>query len=225
MKKLLFITILMVLGISLLSANAVALLSSAKGKVELRREAKTIKFRSGDMLLNNDEIRTGGESFAAYKYIDATTTIKVFSNSFVRISAQKSGNELNKNARVNSGSVYAKVTSGKGTLTVQTPTSVASVKGTGFMTKVNELGESMFIVTEGTVEVSVIDTRETQSVKAGNTALVDRDGNLNVRESNDDDLSELERAEIESSRTTEPNRMTIPVSDENGTVKYIEITW
>lgn len=225
MKKIIIITILLLVSLALLNASAVALISASKGKVELKRAAKAIKFKTGDMLQNNDELRTGGESFAAYKYIDGATTIKVFANSYVQISAQKSGSTMSKNAKVTTGSIYAKVTSNKGTMTVQTPTSVASVKGTGFMTKVNEFGESMFVVIEGVVDVTVPDTKEEQAVEAGFTAEVDRDGNLEVRESTEEDLSELERAEIESARTSEPNRMTIPVVDENGNIRYIEITW
>jgi hypothetical protein len=225
MKKIIIVTILLLVTLAMLNASAVALLSAAKGNVELRRAAKTVKYKTGDMLQNNDELRTGGESFAAYKYIDGATTIKVFANSYVQISAQKSGSTMSKNAKVSTGSIYAKVTANKGTMTVQTPTSVASVKGTGFLTKVSDFGESKFVVMEGVVDVTVPDTKETKAVNAGFTAEVDRDGNLEVRESTEDDLTELERAEIESTRVTEPQSIRIPVADKNGNIRYIDINW
>ncbi|MDP2173898.1 MAG: FecR family protein [Candidatus Cloacimonadaceae bacterium] len=225
MKKIILISLLMFLSLSLLTANAVALFTASKGKVELRRSAKNVKFKTGDMLNNNDEIRTGTESFAAYKFIDATSTIKIFSNSFVKISATKSGDDLNKKTQVNSGSVYARVTSNKGSMIVQTPTTVASVKGTGFMTKFTQDGETYYIVTHGIVDVKVLETGENQSIDAGYTAYIDKDSNMIVRESTEEDLTELERAEIESAQNTEPRKMIIPVADEQGRIKLIEITY
>ncbi|MDZ4181765.1 MAG: FecR domain-containing protein [Candidatus Cloacimonadaceae bacterium] len=225
MKKIILISLLMLLGLSLLTAEAVALFTASKGTVELKRATKNIKFKTGDMLNNNDEIRTGAQSFAAYKFIDGTSTIKIFSNSFVKISAAKSGSNMNKTTMVNSGSVFASVTSNKGRMTVQTPTTVASVKGTGFMSKFNAARESFYIVTKGVIEVRVIATGETRDVKAGQTAYIDKDGNMEIRPSSDDDLTEIEQAEVETSLVPETRTMLIPVVDEQGRVKYIEITY
>jgi ferric-dicitrate binding protein FerR (iron transport regulator) len=207
------------------AAESVALLSASKGKVDLSRDAKAIKFQNGDLLKNNDELRTGGESFAAYKYIDGSSTIKVFSNSVVRITANRSGKSLSKKVVINKGSIFTNVKPKTGAFIVQTPTTVASVKGTGFLTKLNDKGDSFFIVTDGEVELKIMDSEEVKSVPAGNTAIIDELGNYEMRASTKEDTSSIEQAEIESSQTTEPKTIRIPVVDAAGRTKYIEITY
>lgn len=226
MKKAIFTFILLMIAMSMLSAGVVGLFTAAKGKVSLTRNDRNVKFKNGDMLYDADEIRTGKQSFAAYKYIDGSSTIKVFANSYVKVSGVRNGKAVNKTTQVNSGSVYTKVTPGRGgSMTVETPTSVASVKGTGFLTKVNAIKEATYIVTEGVVELKVMNKDEVTEVKAGQTAIVDKDLNLMVRDTTEEDLDEIEQAEIESAQNYVPKKVTIQVADEQGRIKYIEITY
>lgn len=225
MKKIIVITILLALAGMIFAANAVAMLSASKGKVDLSREAKQVKFKTGELLRNNDELRTGGESFAAYKYIDGSSTIKVFSNSLVKIAANKSGKTLSKKVTVNKGSVLTSVKPKTGSLVVQTPTTVASVKGTEFLTKITDTDQSMFIVTEGEVELKILDQPESKSVPKGKTAIVEEDGTFEIRNSTRDDLSAVEQAELEADGAAEPKTMLIPVIDASGRTKYIEISY
>jgi hypothetical protein len=223
MKRIIIALIFTCIVLSIFAADSVALLSASKGKVDLSREAKAIKFQNGDLLKNNDELRTGGESFAAYKYIDGSSTIKVFSNSVVRITANRSGKSLSKKVVVNKGSIYTDVKPKTGAFMVQTPTTVASVKGTGFLTKITDAGQSMFIVTDGEVELKILDSDDVKSVPAGKTGIVDDLGNFEIRESTTEDTSSIEQAEIETSQTTKPKIIRIPVVDAAGRTKYIEI--
>jgi hypothetical protein len=121
--------------------------------------------------------------------------------------------------------VLAQVKSGTGAFTVQTPTTVASVKGTEFFTKVDDLGNSLFVVTDGEVEVKVLSTDETASVPAGKTASISADGEIEVRESTEDDTSAVEKEETQSSQNTQPKQMRVPVLDTTGRTRYIEITY
>ncbi len=225
MKRMIILCILVALTYTLMAADSVALLSASKGKVDISRDAKAIKFKNGELLKNNDELRTGGESFAAYKYIDGSSTIKVFSNSLVRITANRSGKTLSKKVVVDKGSVFTSVKPKTGAFMVQTPTTVASVKGTGFLTKLTDKGESMFIVTDGEVEIKILNQEEVKSVPAGKTAVIDEAGNYEIRESTPEDTSSIEEAEIESTQKNEPKIIRIPVVDEAGKTKYIEITY
>ena len=84
MKKIFLFAIILILTVNLLAVESVAIISASKGKVDLRRAAKVIKHKTGDFLQNNDEIRTGGESFAAYKYIDGSATVKAVSYTHLR---------------------------------------------------------------------------------------------------------------------------------------------
>ncbi len=226
MKKTIITMILMLVGLSMLSAGVVGLFTATKGKVSLTRNSRNLKFKNGDMLYDADEIRTGKESFAAYKYIDGSSTIKVFANSYVKVSGSRATKGVNKTTQVRSGSVYTKVTPGRGgTMTVETPTSVASVKGTGFLTKVNEFDEATWIVTDGAIMLKVMDSEDSTEVKAGQTAFVDQYLNLEVRETTEEDLSEIEQAEIEAAQTYIPKKVTVQVADEQGRIRYIEITY
>jgi len=224
MKRIILITLLLLIA-GLLLANSVAILSASKGKVDLERARNSMKFKTGELLMNRDVLRTGPESFAAYKYADASSMIKLFSNSVVTINATPDGENLSKRVNVSKGSVLTNVKSGTGAFTVQTPTTVASVKGTEFLTKVDDDGFSTFIVTEGEVELRILLTDEVASVPMGSTAVVDQDGEIEVRESTYDDISEIEKAELESSQVKEIKSLRIPVLDSEGKLKFIEITY
>ena len=226
MKKIIFTLILITLMFAALNAAGVGLLTAAKGKVTLHRASKSIKFKVGDSIQNKDEIRTKAESFAAYKYIDDSCTIKVFSNSYVLINTSQSGNTLNKNLKVNSGNVYTQVKpNSKGSVKITTPTTVASVKGTEFLTRVNDDGEVSYIVAKGTVNVVISDTGESSDVNAGQTASVGSDLVLNVRETSQEDIESLEAAEQEALAQYTPNILRIPMVDEDGNIKTIEIEY
>lgn len=224
MKQITIIFIL-VLSCSLIFGAHVAMLSAAKGKVELKRSGQALRFKTGELLQNNDEVRTGGESFAAYKYVDGSSTIKIFSNSVIKIQANTSGKSLVKKVNVSKGSIFTKIKPKSGTFIVQTPTTVASVKGTGFLTKITAQKQSMFVVTEGEVVLKILDDTETKAVSAGKTAVVEADGRYDIRQSTPEDLSAIELAEIESTSAKENKIMRIPVVDPSGRIRYIEITY
>jgi len=217
MKKLFLIAILSVLALSLLNANAVGLLTASKGKVSLTRASKKISFKVGSTINDKDELRTGAESFASYKYVDGVSSIKVFSNSYVLVTASKSGKSMNKTASVRSGSVYTKVTPGsKGSMKVTTPTTVASVKGTEVFTDVNVDAEATYMVLKGTVNVAVPETGEDEDVNAGQTAFIDKDLNMEVRETSADDLAKLDESERQAIAESQPKRIRIQLADEQG---------
>ena len=225
MKKILLLAVTLIFSANLLALDSVAVISASKGKVDLHRAAKMIKHKTGDFLQNNDEIRTGKESFAAYKYIDGSATVKVFSYSIVQVYASAKDKKLSKTVKLNKGSVFSQIKSDTGPFAVQTPTTVASVKGTGFLAKFDEQEQTKFIVTEGELELKILDKTETKSVSAGNTAIVQADGSLEIRPSTEEDIQEIELSELESTREKEIRKMRIPDIDPNGQTRYIEITW
>jgi hypothetical protein len=209
----------------LMAADTVAVLSASKGKVNLERNKQDLKFKKGELLQDQDILRTKAESFAAYKFIDASSMIKLFSNSVVTISATAQSGKLAKKVSVDRGSVLASVKSGTGAFTVHTPTTVASVKGTEFMTRVDAEGISMFTVTDGEVEIQIKSTGEILSASKGKTAIISPKGEHVVRDSSPEDINAIEQAELEANQTTAPSTIRIPVKDEAGNTKYIEITY
>ncbi len=224
MKKLLLVSLILCLGMFAM-ADTVALLSASKGKVNLERESNDIEFKKGELLHNSDVLRTGPESFAAYKFIDASSLVKLFSNSVVTINADKKDGKLAKRVKINQGSVLSTIKSGTGSFSVQTPTTVASVKGTEFMTRVDDDGNSIFIVTDGEVDLRVMATDERMSVGKGKTATVDPEGETMLQDSTPEDLDSIELSELEGEGGLEKNTILIPVLDDAGNTKYIKITY
>lgn len=225
MKKLYILFIILSLATLLMAADAVAVLAASKGKVSLERGKRDIKYKKGELLESQDILRTKAESFAAYKFIDASALIKLFSHSVVTIDATQMDGKLSKKVNIEHGSVLASVKSGSGAFAVHTPSTVASVKGTEFMTRVDYAGNSTFIVTEGEVELQIKSTGETLSVAKGQTATIDPQNVSLLRETSPDDISTLELIELEANQTSEPTTIRIPVRDAAGNTKYIEISY
>ncbi|HNX37837.1 MAG TPA: FecR family protein [Candidatus Cloacimonadota bacterium] len=225
MKRLFIIAIMALTILSLAATGGVAYLSANKGKVDLTRDKKPVKFKSGQMLNNEDVLTTGRESFAAYKYVDGSSTVKVFANSVVKIKAVASGKKLSKTVAISKGSVYSSVKKNKGSYKVDTPGTVASVKGTGFLTGVSDTDETRYIVLDGIIEIEIKATGEKKDLPAGKTATIDTDGNYTEYNSTEDELQDIQDLQDEAGMPLELKTMRIPVQNEAGQIKYIEIKY
>lgn len=226
MKKIL-LGLLLVLSICyIVAAEPVAYLIQGKGNVQIIRDKKQIKFKNGELLFNNDEIKTAGESFAAIKYSDGGAAVKVFPNSIIKVSAVKQDKKLNKSTTLQMGSLYSKVNNKiKGNYQVETPSTVASVKGTGFITKLGKDRRTYVIVMEGEVLVQNKESGNTKSVGPGLTATSEENGDVNLEDTKPGDVSEQELREMEATNQESLKSMKIQVTDDNGNIKYIEITY
>ena len=114
-----------------LSAQSVAVVLKVKGEVSLTRgpQATKQKIRRGLRLVDGDKIITGGKSYAAVRFIDDASLIRVRSNSSCTIKAKKEDDKVLKNVYLEVGTLFARVTKQRGKFEISTPTSVASVKG------------------------------------------------------------------------------------------------
>lgn len=226
MKKLIITALILITFSLLLAVEPVALFMKSKGKVEIIRDKKSIKFKSGELLYDKDEIRTGGESYAALKYADGGATLKVFPNSVIMISAVQNDKQLDKNTSVKSGSLYSKIYNKiKGTFRVETPTTVASVKGTGFVTRLDNEGNTHIIVLEGEVLVENKDSGKSDSVTKGSTGTSYFDGEIRTEPTQEGEISEAEMKEIESVSLETQKSMKVQITDQDGNIKYIDITY
>lgn len=226
MKKLIVTALILITLSMLLATEPVAFFMKSKGKVEIVRDRKPIKFKSGELLYDKDEIRTGGESYAALKYADGGATLKVFPNSVIIISAVQKDKQLDKNTSVKSGSLYSKIYSKiKGAFSVETPTTVASVKGTGFVTRLDNEGNTSIIVLEGEVHVENKDSGKSSTVAKGSTGTSYFDGEVRTEPTQEGEISESEMKEIESVSLETQKSMKVQITDKDGNIKYIEITY
>ena len=138
-------------------------------KVTPTNQVKTVEGKRGYALENGNKIITGDKSFCAIKFLDDASLLRIRENSSCVIEGKKEQNKIDKNIFVEVGSFFASLFKPKGSFTVTTPTSVASVKGTEFW--VIQHSPTKYIVTkDGPLEVE----NETNKVlvREGQTAVV-----------------------------------------------------
>ena len=111
------------------------------------------KIRRGTRLEPGDKIVTDKKGYAAVRFTDDKSLLRVRSNSTCILRTRKSQNETIKNVFLEVGTIYARVTKQNAKFEVQTPTSVASVKGTEWITKQILGGASYYYGKQGVIEV------------------------------------------------------------------------
>jgi hypothetical protein len=150
-------TLIVVITVTLLyAAETVAIVLKSTGSVSLMRgeKAAATKMDKGVRLQDGDKIVTGDKSFSAIRFVDDASTVRIRANSTCRIKAKKEKDEILKNVYLEVGALYAKVTQQRGKFEVSTPTSVASVKGTEWISEQKFEGMTLYHCLTGVIEVS-----------------------------------------------------------------------
>jgi hypothetical protein len=143
---------------SVLTANEkVAVIVKLSGDVRLTaaKSFKSVTAKKGQILQDGDIIETGAEAYCAIKFLDDKSLLRIRENSTCTIEGKREGKSIIKNIFVEVGSFFLSLFEQPKKFTVSTPTSVASVKGTKFwVIQRGQSGETRYICTEGSVEVS-----------------------------------------------------------------------
>jgi len=154
MKKVIYVTFfLFIFAVSLIAKESVGIALKVKGDVILTHAEVNINAKDGTELENNDVLESKSESFAVVKFIDGSSVVKLFPNSILTISAEKTNGKLNKKSTIKLGELWAKVTKNTGEFVIETPTTVVSVKGTKFVLAVDENGFTDLFTLEGVVNM------------------------------------------------------------------------
>ena len=179
-----------ILFCSLSFADKIAVATKVKGEVELMKvgKKKFIDLKPGTILDDGDKIRTGRTGFAAVIFIDDKSTLKLKEDSEVVITGQRTAASISKKINMDGGTIRATVKKQNTDFVIQTPTSVASVKGTDFWMITNpEMGD-ILIGLEGLVNLTNLASGESTDVGAGNTGTSSTDGTVETSETNPDDI-------------------------------------
>jgi len=154
------------------AATPIAVIIKSKGAISLKRAdgKSSVKIKRGVRLYSGDKIITGKKGFAAIKFTDDGSLVRIRSNSTCTIEGKKENNSIAKNIYVEVGTIFSKITRQKSRFRVSTPTSVASVKGTAFWTKQELKGTTYYFGEEGVIEIS--NKKGSALVKAGETGIV-----------------------------------------------------
>ena len=165
------ILILILLASCLLwSEDPVAVCMKVKGDVQVARNDDVTALETGAMLYHNDILTSAEDSYAAVKFVDGSALLKLFPNSLLRLNATVEDGELNKRPYVEQGDVYSRVMRRAGVYEVESPTTVASVKGTDFLVSVDASGMTELYTMSGIVEFSNKRDGERANVGPGQAA-------------------------------------------------------
>ncbi|MFQ6614755.1 MAG: FecR domain-containing protein, partial [Fidelibacterota bacterium] len=177
-KKAVFLLIFLLFG-QILSAETIARVAKATGDVFVKRLGTT-QFNEavapGAAINNGDALKVGKTGFAVVIFIDDRSVIKVKSNT----EFQFIDTENTRSIDINAGTIINHVAKqGRNkTYRVETPTSVASVKGTIFSAIIDASGVDQFFGTEGVVEVFNVISGQTVNLTAGMKAISNALGSL-----------------------------------------------
>ena len=128
-KYIISIAFLLVLAFKMsgMAAETIAVVLKVKGKVQITRgtQASLITLKRGSRLQDGDKLKTEKSSYAAVRFIDDASLLRVRANSTCTIKGKKDKNQVIKNVVLEVGTILAKVTKQRGKFEISTPTSVA----------------------------------------------------------------------------------------------------
>ena len=176
--------------ISHIQGNKVAVTTKVKGLVEIMPvgQENFSNLKPGTILADGDRIRTGSSGFTAVIFIDDKSTLKLKENSEAVINGQRSARSIAKKINMDVGTIRATVNKQNSNFVIQTPTSVASVKGTDFWMITNPVDGDLVIGLEGVVSLVNNETGSEVDIIEGTSGTSTPDGNVNVEETEESSI-------------------------------------
>ena len=221
-KNLKYVLLICAFTLSVSYANKIAVATKIKGLVEIMTVGKRdfIKLKPGTILSDGDKVRTGSKGFAAIIFIDDKSTLKLKEDSEAVITGQRSAASISKKINMDSGTVRATVTKQNTDFVIQTPTSVASVKGTDFWLITNpEIGDQIIGI-EGIVGLTNNETGQEVDVTEGMSGISTPDGNIGLEVTDPSSIPDDPSAEIDG-----PSQIKIYLEGPNGEQRVMVIEY
>ena len=202
--------------------NKIAVATKVKGPVEIMPVGKKgfSDLEPGTILSDGDKIRTGPSGFTAIIFIDDKSTLKVKDNSEVVITGKRTAASISKKINMNEGTIRATVKKQNTDFVIQTPTSVASVKGTDFWLVSNPETGDQIIGIEGIVGLVNNETGQEIDVSEGMSGLSTPDGNVGLTDTDPSSIPDDPSDEIEG-----PSQVKIYLEGPNGEQKVMIIEY
>ena len=202
--------------------NKIAVATKVKGPVEIMPIGKKgfSDLEPGTILSDGDKIRTGPSGFTAIIFIDDKSTLKVKDNSEVVITGKRTAASISKKINMDKGTIRATVKKQNTDFVIQTPTSVASVKGTDFWLVSDPETGDQIIGIEGIVGLVNNETGQEIDVSEGMSGLSTPDGNVGLTETDPSSIPGDPSDEIEG-----PSQVKIYLEGPNGEQKVMIIEY
>ena len=206
----------------LIYAEKIAVATKVKGEVELMRvgEKNFIELKPGNILDDGDKIRTGRSGFTSLIFIDDKSTLKLKENSEVVVNGQRTAASISKKINLDGGTVRATIKKQNIDFVIQTPTSVASVKGTDFWLLSDLDGGDQIINLEGLIGLVNLETGQEVDVSVGMTGLSTPDGQVTSIETDPNSIPSDPSADQEG-----PSQVRIYLEDTDGNQKVLIIDY
>ena len=217
-----YIILLFTFIFSVALPNKIAVATKVKGPVEIMPIGKKgfSDLEPGTILSDGDKIRTGPSGFTAIIFIDDKSTLKVKDNSEVVITGKRTAASISKKINMDEGTLRATVKKQNTDFVIQTPTSVASVKGTDFwLVSDPETGDQINGI-EGIVGLVNNETGQEIDVSEGMSGLSTPDGNVGLTETDPSSIPDDPSDEIEG-----PSQVKIYLEGPNGEQKVMIIEY
>jgi len=207
---------------SFVLGSKIAVVTKVKGLVEIMPTGKTefYDLKAGTILSSGDKIRTGKSGFTAIIFIDDKSTLKLKGNSEAVITGQRTAASISKKINMDIGTVRATIKKQNTDFVIQTPTSVASVKGTDFWLLTDPVTGDQIICVEGTVGLVNAETGEEVDVTEGMSCISIPDGTLELSETDPSSIPEDPSADQEG-----PSQIKIYLEGPNGEQKVMIIEY
>ncbi|MEC9376714.1 MAG: FecR family protein [Candidatus Neomarinimicrobiota bacterium] len=207
---------------SFVIGDKIAVTTKVKGTVELMAVGNKdyLNLKPGTVLSDGDKIRTGKSGFTAVIFIDDKTTLKLKENSEVVITGQRTAASISKKINMDAGTIRAKVSKQNTDFVIQTPTSVASVKGTDFWMITDPVSGDQVIGLEGLVGLVNNETGVEVDVTEGMTGMSTPDGQVDVVETDENTIPDDPGDEEEG-----PSQIRIYLEGPNGEQKALIIDY
>ena len=220
--KNLFLIFLFTLS-NLVLADKIAVATKVKGMAEIMKVgSKEFKsLRPGTILDDGDKIRTGKSGYVAIIFIDDKSTLKIKENSEAVITGRRTTKDISKKINMDGGTIRASITKQNVDFVIQTPTSVASVKGTDFWMLVDELLGDQVIGIEGQVSLVNTETGQEVMVTTGMTGNSTPDGQIGLTETDVSSIPEDPSDEAQEG----PSQVKIYLEGPNGEQKVFIIDY
>jgi len=207
---------------SSLVADKIAVATKVKGSVDLMKVGKKefLALRAGTILGDGDKIRTGKSGFTAVIFIDDKSILKIKEDSEVVITGQRTAASISKKINMDGGTIRATISKQNTDFVIQTPTSVASVKGTDFWMISDPFLGDQIIGIEGLISLVNIETGQEIDVSEGMTGNSTLDGQVTMTETDPATIPEDPDAAPEG-----PSEIRIYLEGPNGEQKVLIIEY
>ncbi|OQY30311.1 MAG: hypothetical protein B6244_00170 [Candidatus Cloacimonetes bacterium 4572_55] len=173
----------------------IALIFRIKGSVEIKRDGSEKwekQVKRGVRLNSGDKLQTKKDGFVVIMFTDDKSQIKMKPDSELHIQGDREKSTIIKRIGVEIGEMLISVDKPKGSLTVETPSAVAAIKGTRFETAVSQDGQTDFIVTEGEIEID--SDNENKTASQNHRAHIDSEGHITLTAISDGQAQQLENS-------------------------------